>query len=727
MCRILLSGLVLSGLVAALVLGCARPDGASGVALTIAGSSVGAEGSLLQRQIARFERMHPDVRVSIVTTPDAADQRHQLFVQWLNAHSETPDVLQLDIIWTPEFAAAGWLQPLDRLARDVEQFFPRAIAANRFAGHLFAIPWFVDVALLYWRTDLVDHPPHSLDEFDRLATAAAPPGVSGLVWNAARYEGLVTVYLEYLDALGGSMLDADGRPTVDSPAARDALAQMEDEMARGIVPRAALGWQEEQVRFAFQNGRAVFMRNWPYAAALMRDRTTSRVAGHFAVARLPFAATLGGQQLAVNVRSRHPREAWALVEFLTGPEQLRERARALGELPPRPVLYDAALADALPLSPEDTRRAVETAVLRPASPVYAQLSEDLQIHLHAALSGQEPVAVALSRAAQQLREVLDDAGLTPGAPPQATPARWPFALAGALALVVLSIAAARSRRARAYDPSPERWLARALVAPTLIALSIIALFPLGWTVWESLHRHDLHTPWRARRFVGLGNYRIALGEGRFWRAMLHTVSFVAATVTLEFVLGLAFALALHRAFRGRGVARAGTLTPWAMPTVVAALLWRFLFGTEWLIDPTRAWIPIIVADVWKSTPFVTLLLLAGLQGIDPLLYQAARVDGASPLRQLVSITLPLLKSAALVALLFRTIDALRVFDLIYVLTGGGPGTATEPIAMYTFSTELADLRFGYGAALCVILFLLTLSLALLYVRLLGRELLGERR
>jgi multiple sugar transport system substrate-binding protein len=714
-------------LIGALVLGCAhRDDGAGGVVVTLAGSGVGAEGAVLRQQVARFERAHPAVRVSLLTTPDAADQRHQLFVQWLNAHSDIPDVLQVDVIWTPELAAAGWLLPLDGFAPDVERFFPRTIAADRFAGRLFALPWFVDVGVLYLRTDLVDHPPRSLDEMDQMATAAAPPGVSGLVWNAARYEGLVTVFLEYLGAFGGRMLDEDGRPAVDSPAGQRALARMEAEMERGIVPRAALSWQEEQVRFAFQNGRALFMRNWPYAASLMRDPVTSRVAGHFAVAPLPFPATLGGQQLAINARSRHAKEAWALVEFLTAPDQLRERAQLLGELPPRPALYDAALARALPLAPDETRRAVDTAVPRPASPVYAQLSDVLQIQLHAVLSRQETAPVALARAAQQMRTVLQDAGLARGATAPPTPARWPFAVAVALALAALSLAA-RRWRARVHEPSPDRWLARALVAPTLLALGVVALFPLGWTVWESLHRDDLHTPWRARAFVGLGNYRVAIAEGRFWRAMGHTLAFVSASVTLELLLGLAFALALHRAFHGRGAARAGALTPWAMPTVVAALLWRFLFGAEWLVDPTRAWIPIVVADVWKSTPFVTLLLLAGLQSIDPALYQAARVDGAGPFRQLVYITLPLLKSAALVALLFRTIDALRVFDLIYVLTGGGPGTATEPIAMYTFSTELGDLRFGYGAALCVILFLLTLSLALIYVRLLGRELTGERR
>jgi ABC-type sugar transport system permease subunit len=161
--------------------------------------------------------------------------------------------------------------------------------------------------------------------------------------------------------------------------------------------------------------------------------------------------------------------------------------------------------------------------------------------------------------------------------------------------------------------------------------------------------------------------------------------------------------------------------------VVAALLWRFLFDgpTDWLADPLRAWIPIVLADVWKTTPFVILLLLAGLQTIDESLYEAARIDGATDWQQFRHVTLPLLRPALLVALIFRTLDAFRVFDLIYALTGGGPGTATEPISLYAFTVLLQNLRFGYGSAIGVIVFIVTFGLALLYVRTVGAGLLEE--
>lgn len=292
----------------------------------------------------------------------------------------------------------------------------------------------------------------------------------------------------------------------------------------------------------------------------------------------------------------------------------------------------------------------------------------------------------------------------------------------------------------------ENRLAWGLVLPALVTILLVALFPLVWTFWESLHLHDLRMPWLHRPFVGLRNYIDAVSDPRFRGALLHTLFFAVASVTLELVIGLWLALALNRAFRGRGLVRAAVLVPWAIPTVVSALLWRFMFEGQtgivnavltdvgairepivWFIGPGTAWVPVILADVWKTTPFVALLLLAGLQNIDASLYEAARIDGASAWRQFRYVTLPLLQPAILVALIFRTLDAFRVFDLIYALTGGGPGTSTEPIALYTFNALLQNLQFGYGSALSVIVFLVTFGLALLYIRFLGAELIGGRR
>src|SRR5262249_45630596 len=236
--------------------------------LTFSGSLLGREGQVIRRQLERFREAHPSIAVELRMTPDAADQRHQMYVQWLNGRARDPDVLQLDVIWTAEFAAAGWIGALDRFQPPTDAFFRSAIDANRWRGSLYALPWFIDAGMLYWRTDLVAHAPQTVDEMMRLAADAQRQHrvPFGLVWQGARYEGLVTVFLEYLGAFGGAILDPGGRVVVDSPAAERALTVMRDEIhVERVTPEAVLTWQEEQARFAFQNGQAAFMRNWPYA------------------------------------------------------------------------------------------------------------------------------------------------------------------------------------------------------------------------------------------------------------------------------------------------------------------------------------------------------------------------------------------------------------------------------------------------------------------------------
>jgi multiple sugar transport system substrate-binding protein len=391
--------------------------------LTFSGSALGPEAEVVRRQLDRFGQRHPGVEIELRVTPDAADQRHQLYVQWLNARAPAPDVLQLDVVWTAEFAGAGWILPLPPSETDVSDFVPAALEASRWRGTLFAVPWFVDIGLLYWRTDLLAAPPQSLSELRDMARRLRSTGAArfGLVWQGARYEGLITVFLEHLGAFGGGILDGRGRVIVDEPAAIRALTFMCDAIGGdGFVPISVLTWQEEQARFAFQNGDAAFMRNWPYAWTLLQDGSRSRVAGRFAVAPFPAGddgrptAALGGAQLAVNAWSANPVLAWELVSFLTGPEQMLERARLATQLPARRSLYDtAALAEALPIPVDQLRRILDGAVPRPVTPVYSELSEILQVRLHRALSAQQAPAEALREAAREMRSLLARAGLTP--------------------------------------------------------------------------------------------------------------------------------------------------------------------------------------------------------------------------------------------------------------------------------------------------------------------------
>lgn len=407
--------------VALLAVACA-PDAAEGpTEVVFPGSAVGAEAEVLRRQLDRFMTENPGIRVVQRRTPDAADQRHQLYVQWLNAGASQPDILQLDVVWTPEFAAAGWILPLDRFEPDVDEFPPATIEANEWKGRLYALPWFVDVGLLYWRTDLMEAPPTTLAELREVAERAQrEAGIRyGFVWQGARYEGLVTVFLEHLGAFGGQIMGPDDAVRVDEEPAVRALTWMRDAVWKeGTVPRAALTWHEEETRFAFQNGDAVFMRNWPYAWSLLENEPDSRVAGKTGVAAMPgtaagsSTAALGGGQLAINVNTDHPEAAWQVIEYLTRPEQMLERAAVVGQYPARAALYeDPRLAAALDRDVAPMAEAVAQARPRPVTPVYTQLSEILQIQLHRALTRQSEPREALETAAREMRRLLSTVGL----------------------------------------------------------------------------------------------------------------------------------------------------------------------------------------------------------------------------------------------------------------------------------------------------------------------------
>ncbi|GMU02521.1 sugar ABC transporter permease [Corallococcus caeni] len=279
----------------------------------------------------------------------------------------------------------------------------------------------------------------------------------------------------------------------------------------------------------------------------------------------------------------------------------------------------------------------------------------------------------------------------------------------------------------------ERRQAYLLVAPAVLVLAVVALYPVLAAVWLSLHRFIL--VFGERRFTGLENYVYLMGDARFWSALGNTAYFTAVAVTVELLLAVPLALLLNRAFPGRGLLRASVLVPWAIPTVVSARLWAWMFNPDyglinrmlggaeinWLGAPGYALHAAILVDVWKTTPFVALLVLAGLQGIAEDLYKAARVDGASGWRQFRSITLPLLKPALLLAVLFRSLDAFRVFDAIYVLTEGGPANTTETLSIYAYKTLMRSGDFGYGSALSVATFLCVVLLAVVWLRWLGRE------
>ena len=293
---------------------------------------------------------------------------------------------------------------------------------------------------------------------------------------------------------------------------------------------------------------------------------------------------------------------------------------------------------------------------------------------------------------------------------------------------------ARPQRQRSRGLS-ERRLAAAMVSPSLIVMGLVAAYPIGYAIWLSLNEYSVRVPGLSR-WAGLRNYETAIESSEFWDAFRNTFVFTGISVSIELVLGVAFALAMHQAFRGRALLRATVLVPWAVLTFGAGLLWRSIFepnlgffssmlstlglpGADvvWYGEDGYAMATIIFADVWKTAPFMALLILAGLQVIPDDVYDAAKVDGATAWQRFVRITLPLLKPAILVALLFRTLDALRVFDLPFALTRGANGT--ETLSLHAYQQLTANRLIGLGSALSVLTFVTVMAVSFLYIRFVG--------
>jgi multiple sugar transport system permease protein len=291
------------------------------------------------------------------------------------------------------------------------------------------------------------------------------------------------------------------------------------------------------------------------------------------------------------------------------------------------------------------------------------------------------------------------------------------------------------RRGRRSVFRSERRLGATMLTPSLVVIALVAAYPIVYAIWLSLNEYSVITPGLSR-FVGLDNYLEALSSSEFWSAMKTTVLFTAISVALELVIGLGMALVMHRAFRGRAVLRAVVLVPWAILTVVTAITWRTIFEPElgfvnnmlstlglpggdvvWLGEEGYALGVMILADVWKTAPFMALLLLAGLQGIPDDVYDAAKVDGATTWQRFRSVTLPLLVPAITVALIFRTLDALRIFDLPYVLTKGANGT--ETLSLLAQKELVVNRNTGLGSALAVLTFITVMTVSFLYIRFIG--------
>jgi multiple sugar transport system substrate-binding protein len=357
--------------------------------------------NLLAPQAERWNAKHPNEKVTIKEQSDQADQQHDDLVQHFQAKDPSYDVVSVDVVWTAEFAAKGWLTPLkDKTALPTTGFLEPTIKAATYNNTLYAAPTSSDGSMLYYRSDLVQTPPKTFDEMWGMCSIAKSKGMDCYAGQFAKYEGGTCNATEWMNAYGAKVVDAAGKPTVDSPEAAAGLKALADNYKNGNIPKQAITYQEEQSRAAFQDGKLLFLRNWPYVYNLASTDASSKVKGKFKVAPLPGVSgpgtsTLGGHMAAISAYSKYKATALDFLKFLTSPEEQKTNMEK-GSLAPviESIYDDQALVAKYPYLPV-LKESIANAVSRPVTPYYPAVTQAIQENFFAAMQGQKTPEAAV--------------------------------------------------------------------------------------------------------------------------------------------------------------------------------------------------------------------------------------------------------------------------------------------------------------------------------------------
>jgi multiple sugar transport system substrate-binding protein len=356
---------------------------------------------LVAPQAERWNAKHPNEKVTVKEQSDQADQQHDDLVQNFQAKSTAYDVVSVDVVWTAEFAAKGWLTPLkDKFALPTEGFLEPTVKAATYNNTLYAAPTSSDGAMLYYRSDLVKTPPKTFDEMWSMCSIAKQNGMDCYAGQFAKYEGGTCNATEWMNAYGAKVVDDAGKPTVDSPEAAAGLKALAEHYKSGDIPKQAITYQEEQSRASFQNGKLLFLRNWPYVYNLASTDASSKVKGKFKVAPLPGVdgpgtSTLGGHMAAISAFSKNKATALDFLKFLTSPEEQKTNMEK-GSLAPviESIYADPALVSKYPYLPT-LLESIKNAVSRPVTPFYPAVSTAIQDNFYAAIQGQKTPEAAV--------------------------------------------------------------------------------------------------------------------------------------------------------------------------------------------------------------------------------------------------------------------------------------------------------------------------------------------
>ncbi|MGF9908641.1 ABC transporter substrate-binding protein [Brevibacillus porteri] len=372
-----------------------------------------------KKLVEAFQKAHPNIEVEIREMPADSGQSHDQYVTMFSAQSSEIDVFDLDVIWPAEFAQAGYLLPLDRLMEqdgiETGKYIKGAMDAGNFGGQQWTMPKFIDAGLLFYRKDLVAEAPKTWDDLIAQAKAAKGKGGTkfGYLMQAKQYEGLVCNFVEFNASYGGKILDEQGKVAVNNPATIKGLKKMIEVVKSDFVPTNITTFMEPESHTAFLEGQAPFIRNWPYQFALAQDQAQSKIVDQVGIAPLPAgdagsAAALGGWMGGINKFSKHPKEAWEFLKFMTGPEG-QEISAVEGGLAPTylPAYDDADVQKASPLfANKDFVDGVSAAVSRPTTPIYPKISEVIQIEVSKALAGQQTAEQAVQNMETQMNDLM---------------------------------------------------------------------------------------------------------------------------------------------------------------------------------------------------------------------------------------------------------------------------------------------------------------------------------
>jgi multiple sugar transport system substrate-binding protein len=352
--------------------------------------------------LEKWNEEHPEEQVTFKEQTDEADQQHDDLVQNFQAQNGDYDVVSVDLVWTPEFAAQGWLQPLEgEMAVDTEGMFDSAVEGASYQDTLYAAPFISDGGLLYYRKDLVPEPPQTWDEMMQMCSIAERENIDCYAGQLAKYEGLTVNATEAINSAGGSVLDEQGQPALDTAEAQAGLGNLVDAYTEGNMPKEAITFTEEEARIAFQSGELLFMRNWPYAYSLMTGEGSSEVKDVVGVAPLPGAdgvgaSSLGGHNSAVSVYSENKATARDFVAYLAEEQQQRFVLEEASFAPVLSSLYDEpSYAEQAPYLPT-LKTSIDNAVPRPVTPFYPAVTSAIQDNTYAALQGEKSTEQALS-------------------------------------------------------------------------------------------------------------------------------------------------------------------------------------------------------------------------------------------------------------------------------------------------------------------------------------------